>query len=110
MKLNNKGISLIEIMIGSVVLASIAAIVLTHFYKAKEQSKQVDLKTLCMNAVAAKISEYKTGPISDGIISSTSTLSTGSYDNVAAGFVYAKVNRICVFTKYFTYLCVILNK
>lgn len=97
-RLNNKGMSLVEVMIGALVLATIASIILSHFYKNKELSKQTDLKTICLNAVAAKISEYKTGPISDGLISSTSTLSTGSYDNMAAGFTYAKTK----YNKYFT--------
>jgi prepilin-type N-terminal cleavage/methylation domain-containing protein len=84
-----KGFTLIEVLVAAVLIGAIAVLIIPQFFKAKEMSKSTDLQTLCLEAVQAKLAEYKSGPSIQSDLSGQN-ISTGVAGNVSQGFVHAK--------------------
>lgn len=100
---SEKGFTLIEVLVAGVLIGAIALLIIPQFFKAKEMSKATDLQTLCMEAVQAKIAEYKSGPVVDVDQSGVSAtkITTGVAGKISQGFVHAKAK----YNLYYPQIC-----
>lgn len=87
---NERGASIIEVMISMGVFAIATMVVLPFIVQGRKIARVSEFNDMCINAVRSKLHEYKFGAETTLDVSTTLTDEAGLYGNRNIGFSYAK--------------------